>query len=291
VTDSGILPLFLPDAFPPLSASVRAEFAAATRRGPSRTENTDHYMVIRLGRSQDTILTSLPAEPIGHRFDEQAFAMVLADGMADETASRRTIAALLDLALRYGRWQVRVDDYVAPDIIDRITQFYRQIDAGLISANRELTTSLEATLTCLVSGGKDLFFAHVGHSRAYIYRDGNLIQLTRDHTLARRRAEGTAHLMDMSGTASDLQHILTDALGAGEIDPRIDVERLQLVDRDVVLLCSNGLTDSVGDPEIAGILGLPGTMDETAAALIEAAERRGATDDVTAVVGRYRITS
>jgi len=284
-------PLLAPDLFPPLSSLVRAEFAAATCRGPSRAENTDHYLVVRLARSQDTLLTSLPAKSIGGRVEEQAYGMVLADGLADETASRRTIAALLDLALRYGRWQVRVDEHVAPDIIDRITDFYRQIDSALVHINRELTTALQATLTCLVSGGKDLFFAHVGHSRAYLYRDGNLIQLTRDHTHAVQRAERRTRLIDMTGVASDLHHILTDALGAGAVDPRIDIERVQLVDQDVLLLCSNGLTDVLEDPEIAAILASRRPFEETAAALVQAARHHDANDDVTVVVGRYRIPS
>jgi protein phosphatase len=292
VSDFEDILLFAPDPFPPLSALVRADFAAATRRGPSRTENTDHYLVIRLVRSQDTILTSLPPESIRARFDEQAYGMVLADGMADETASRRTIAALLNLALRYGRWQVRVDDYVASDIVERITNFYRQIDSALVSINRELATALQATLTCLVSGGNDLFFAHVGHSRAYLYRGGNLIQLTRDHTHAAvQHAEKKSRLIDLTGAAADLHHILTDALGAGAVDPRVDIERIQLVDRDVLLLCTNGLTDVVRDPEIAEILESALPLEEQAAALVGAAGDRGTTDDVTVVLGRYRIPS
>jgi PPM family protein phosphatase len=283
--------LLTPDPFPPLSALVRADFAAATRRGPARTKNTDHYLVIRLGRSQDTILTSLPSRSIGQRFDEQAYGMVVADGMAEETASRRAIAALLQLALRYGRWQLRVDDHVSPEIIERLTHFYRQIDSALISVNRESPTALQTTLTCLVSGGKDLFFAHVGHSRAYLYRDGDLIQLTRDHTHAAQRAEARWRLMDLTGAPTDLRHLLTDALGAGTVDPRIDIERIQLVDGDILLLCTNGLSDVVGDLAIAEILESGRPLDEKAAALVEAAGNRGASDDVTAVLGRYRIPS
>jgi protein phosphatase len=290
VNDAGV-PLLPSDAFPPLSALVRADFAAATHRGPSRAENTDHYVVIRLGRNQETLLTSMPAGSIEPRFDECAYGIVVADGMgaAGEMASRLTVAALLQLAVRYGRWQVRVDALVAPDIIERIMTFYRQIDSALTAVNRQGTLSLHSTLTSVVSGGKDLFFAHVGHSRAYLYRGGELIQLTRDHTHAVRRTEHLVRLVDLTDVASDLHHILTDALGAGTVDPRIDIERITLADGDVLLLCTNGLTDAVADSAIAGILASARSLDEKAAALVDAAGHAGAKDDVTAVLGRYHI--
>jgi len=284
--------LLAPDVFPPLSALVRAEFGAASRRGPTREQNTDHYLVLRLGRSQETVLTNLPTELVGRHFDEQAYGIVVADGMGavGEMASRLTIAALLQLALRYGRWQLRVDELVAPDIVDRITHFYRQIDSALVSVNRtDVGTPLHTTLTAVVSGGKDLFFAHVGHSRAYLFRAGELIQLTRDHTHAVQWADRAARLVDLTGAASDLHHILTDALGAGTVDPHIDVERVSLLDRDIVLLCTNGLTDVVDSAAIGRILEAAGTIDHKAAALVDRAFRNGANDDVTAVIGRYHI--
>ena len=279
------------DAFPPLAASVRAEFAARSVRAPAHEENSDHYLVVRLGRSQETLLTSLPADAIGARFDECAYGMVIADGMgpAGEVASRLTVAALLHLALRFGRWQVRVDELVAPDIVERLTHFYRQIDSALVHVNRARPgRSLHTTLTAVVTGGRDLFFAHVGHSRAYLHRGRELIQLTRDHTHAIRRGSARM-LVDMTDVASDLHHILTDALGAGTVDPQIDVERLTLVNGDRLLLCTNGLTDVVGEDDIAKVLSAASTPDEQADALLSAATAAGSDDDATVLVARYHV--
>jgi PPM family protein phosphatase len=284
--------LLEPDAFPPLAATVRAEFTARSWRPASRPENTDHYLVARFGRSQETLLTSLPPDGIGGRFDEQAYAMVVADGMgpAGEIASRLSVAALLRLALRFGRWQVRVDELVAPDIIERLMGHYRQIDSALVNVNRtEAGRPLHTTLTAVVTGGRDLFFAHVGHSRAYLFRRGELIQLTRDHTRAIQQRMATAQLIDLTNIASDLHHILTDALGARTVDPHIDIERITLDDADVLLVCTNGLTDAVGDREIVGILSSARTLDEQAAALIDAAAGAGADDDATVVLARYHV--
>jgi serine/threonine protein phosphatase PrpC len=283
---------FAPDLFPPLSAIVHAELGAGSRRGDVHPVNTDHYLVLKLGRSQETVLTSLPPDAIAKRFDEFAYAMVVADGMGalGQVASGLAIAALMQLTLRQGQWRVRVDDVIAPDIVARIMDFYRQIDSALVSVNRSgVTVPLYSTLSAVVSGGRDLFFAHVGHSRAYLLRARELIQLTRDHTHAVLREKTPAHLVDLSGAASDLHHLLTDALGAGTVDPQIDVERLTLADRDVVMLCTNGLTDALGEPEIAAILEAHRPAQDLCDTLVSRAVGAGAQDDVTVLVARYHV--
>jgi protein phosphatase len=283
--------LFAGEVFPPLSATTRAEFAAGSRRAPDQTTQ-DHYLVTRLARSQHTLLTNLPDTALTNRFDEYAYAMVLADGLgvAGEIASRVAVSGLVALALRFGEWRVRVDEHIAPDIIERISTFYRHIDTALVHANRSGTGApLHAALTAAVSGGRHLFFAHVGHSRAYLLRDGELLQITRDHTHAADCERTRDKLIDLTAAASDRHHILTDALGAGAVDPRIDIERLTLADGDLVMLCSNGLTDVVPDQDIAAILGGTSVLDERCNALLARAIESGPEDDVTVVLGRYHV--
>ncbi|HJZ71207.1 MAG TPA: protein phosphatase 2C domain-containing protein [Vicinamibacterales bacterium] len=280
------------EGFPPLSATTRAEFAARSHRSALHAVNQDHYLVTRLGRNQETLLTSLPASALAPRFDEYAYAMVVADGMgrSGEVASRVAVLALLELALRFGQWRVRVDEEIAQSIIERITMFYGHIDATLLQINRGGAGSpLQTTLTAVVTGGRDLFFAHVGHSRAYLLRDDALIALTRDHT--RRPDMAGPPLLDLENMASDLHHILTGALGAGAIDPAIDVERLTLSDGDLLLLCTNGLTDVVSDEDITRILVARPGVEDKCAALVARAVESGSDDDVTAVVARYHVSA
>jgi PPM family protein phosphatase len=280
-----------PDLFPPLSATVRADFGARSVRGAQQTQNTDHYLVVRLGRNQETLLTSLPDDVIASRFDEQAYGMAVADGMgaAGEMAARLAIASLLWLALRFGRWNVRVDDMIAPEIVERINHFYRQIDSAMVTVNRTSAPKLHTTLTAVVTGGRDLFFAHVGHSRAYLLRGDELIQLTRDHTHEARRHDPRARLLDLTDVAADMRHLLTDALGAGTNDPQVDIERLQLDHGDVVVLCTNGLTDVMDDREMARILAANRAPADQCTALARRATELGAPDDATVVTARYHI--
>ena len=128
----------------------------------------------------------------------------------------------------------------------------------------------------------------MGHSRAYLFRDGQLTRLTRDHTLADEPATGMGPLVNIAASARDLHHILTETIGSADLSgPMIDIERASLENGDVVLLCTNGLTDMVGEDRIAGVLlQSDRTCPEQCAALVNLAVQAGGDDDVTVLVAR-----
>lgn len=292
-----LTPFWGPVEFPPPSALVNAEFGAASRRGKLHHVNEDHYAIIRLSRHQETMLTSLPEGTVPKRFDEYGYAMIVADGLGGsgtgENASRIAVSTLLHLALHFGKWNLRVDDWIAQEIMDRAQRFYRHVDATMVQ--ERLTTGvhqLQTTLTAVFGAGRDLFFAHVGHSRAYLLRNGELMRLTRDQTIGRdhRARAPMAPLVDVNATARDLRHVLTDTIGmGGTIGPLIDLERFQLDDRDVVLLCTNGLTDVLDETIVAEQLASDRAPHEQCQQLVELAMEAGGHDDVTALVARYHL--
>jgi len=256
---------------PPPSGPVEAVFGARSRRGLLRSANDDHYLILRLGRHQETLLTSLPDNEIPERFDEYAYGMVVADGMgrAGETASRLAISTLVHLGIYFGKFHVRVDEPIAEEMVDRAQRFYRSIDSTLVKASQNSSSGLQSTLTAVYTAGNELFFAHVGRSRAYVFRDGELMQLTHDHTV----------ILESPGRP---------ALGKAGAAARVDIERCGLLDGDTILLCTNGLTDMVKDAQIATVLESQGTPDEQSAALVDLAITAGGSDDVTALVAHYR---
>src|SRR5690348_6350462 len=109
--------------FPPASAYVEVTFGAKTRRGRHRAVNEDHYCVIELGRHQETLLTSLTAGELPPRFEEFGHAMLVADGAgpygSGEMVSRLALTTLNHLMLQFGRWNLRVDDQIAQEIMQR----------------------------------------------------------------------------------------------------------------------------------------------------------------------------
>jgi len=277
---------------PAPSADLRVEFGARTLRGPARSVNDDHHLVLRLGRHLETLKTSLPDGHLAKNFDEFGYGMVLADGIgsAAELAGRLAIVSLVQLVIDFSKWHVRVNEPTADEMMNRAERYFRSVDSVLRTAGDDNSRVLQTALTVTYSAGSELFFVHVGHSRAYLFRDDHLMQLTRDHTLDHPRP-GKASIQGVAAGGHDQHHLVTQTLGATGSGPlRIDVERCGLLDRDVVLLCSNGLTDVVDDAQIAEALRSNPTPDDTCHALVDLAADSGATDDVTALVAHYQIS-
>ena len=284
------------DDFRPLSSSVRVEIAALSQRGTRRLVNDDHYLVVRLGRHQETLATSLSEVEVPPRFEEYAYAMLVADGLGEggsgSVASRVALSTIAHLALHHGKWNLRIDPRTAWEIVERAEWFYKRADAAVSEKRRAspALTGMRTALTVAYCAGDDLFVANVGHSRAYLLRDGALVQLTRDRTIEQRLAD-TRRPVLVSAHTESLGPILADALGASEGSPSVEVEQFRLMNGDCVLLCTNGLTDVVDDDRIADVLALRRKPSEQCAILTDLANRRGGQDNTTVVLAQYQVPS
>jgi protein phosphatase len=287
--------------FQPLSAGVGLEVAGVSVCGKSQTHNTDHYVAVRLGRMQETITTSLAAADLPARFEEYAYAMLVADGLdGDGTggrASRFALSTLAHLAIRYGQWNVRIGPDTATDIVEQGEFLYRQVTDALVQASRAdmSLAGMATSLTAVYIADADLFFAHVGHSRAFLFRNGVLIQLTMDHSLERlisasaalrrvrleARRPRTAEQSAPDGTRAGAE-------GAKGNGAEIAIEHVQLWPADRILLCTDGLTDTVREDQIADVLASQRRPSEDAMRLVNVALANGATDSVTVLLGDYR---
>jgi len=144
------------------------------------------------------------------------------------------------------------------------------------------------TLTATYSFGSDLFVMHVGDSRAYIWRQGELRQLTRDHTIAQEMADAGA-LTPEEAAGHRLSHVLTRAIGGGADEIDTSVEYHEIHDGDSLMLCTDGLTNMVSNRGIASILERDLPAEDSCKALVQKALDAGGKDNITVVIGKYRL--
>jgi serine/threonine protein phosphatase PrpC len=145
-------------------------------------------------------------------------------------------------------------------------------------------SGMGTTLTAALVEGDEVAFAHVGDSRAYVYRDGELRLLTSDHSLVEElRRQG--RLTDEQAEDHPQRSIITRALGP---EAEVDVDTLTFSARpgDVFLICSDGLTTMVRDERIAELLESSPGLDQTADRLVREANEAGGRDNITVVAFR-----
>jgi protein phosphatase len=141
-----------------------------------------------------------------------------------------------------------------------------------------------ATIVAVWIDGQKLSIAHVGDSRAYLLRAGSLDQLTADHSLVAEKVR-IGVLTPQEADASELQSVLTRAVGTRET-VEVDADEQMLLVGDSLLLCSDGLTRMVTDPEIASTLLTSTSAQEAADRLVELANDYGGADNVSVIVLR-----
>lgn len=207
---------------------------------------------------------------------------VVADGVSKPRAGGVAAEIAVETAVEYLAG-VAEEETLTGQHLRRALEIANERVFGLscaISAYRGMAT----TLVVAVVNGARSYVAHVGDSRVYRYRDVELTCLTRDHSMVQRRLDAGLISPAEARLARD-RHVVTRAVGA-EPTLRPDVGTVDLEDGDLLLLCSDGLTEHLEDGEIARRLADASDLDETADRLVEAANAAGGSDNVTVVLVR-----
>ena len=262
----------------------RVNVAGDTHVGLRRARNEDHYAVMRRIRSSELVLSNLPQAT--SRFDsDEAFGLVVADGIGGarfgDIASQLALETVLEASELATSWLMKFRNFDAQQVeartaayIDRIQEKFK--DYGFANpAAQEMGT----TLTSAYLIPPHAIIMQIGDSRAYLFRDGQLKQLTRDQTLAQL-------LMDQGvepDHAKKFGHVLLNSLGCSSEKVDSEILHLELKNQDRILLCSDGLTDMVPDSEIAETMAGP-SLDEVCQRLIQLALEHGGRDNVTVVL-------
>jgi protein phosphatase len=242
---------------------MRFEFACATDTGRSRNNNEDSVVV-----------------------DEEAALAVLADGMggynAGEVASGMATGFIKS---ELGRWLSEASAQ-ATDADVR-----RAMDICVDNANRAIFNAANSnpqyagmgtTLVVAVLRESRLLMGHIGDSRAYRWRNGELEQITRDHSLLQEQLDAGLITPEQAAVSNN-KNLVTRAVGV-EDTVLLETHLHQTQPGDWILMCSDGLSDMIDDEHIAAVLRGHDSLSEAAQALVQAANDAGGRDNISVIL-------
>jgi protein phosphatase len=272
---------FFAEGEPPPTVTV----GGATHRGLVREENQDHFLIARRLRRSKVLLTSLPPGDLPFDSDE-SYLLLVADGVGGgtfgEAASRLVVSKTWELSGRATSWLMKLPDEKSREPFIRMRHYVETLQCAFDDAQSRGALSIRSatTCTCAYVVGWRAVVANIGDSRGYLFREGTVRQLTRDHTVAQQ-------LIDMGlprDQASDFGHILTECLGTHGREVQSDVNCVRLRRGDRLLVCSDGLTNEVSEELIAAELGRAGSPQEQCDRLLQLALDAGGHDNITVAV-------
>jgi protein phosphatase len=275
-----------------LRSAVRMEFGAVSHPGCVRPTNEDHYVVVRRSPARSVLATNLPVEALVSPDEEDAYILAVADGVGGtafgDLASLLALRTAWDLGGHDASWPLKVNETTAQEILERFEAYAKLIHSTLREKGREerCLAGMGTTLTVAYTVGLDAFVGHIGDSRAYLFRQGKLEQLTRDHTLAQQLVDAGV-LSPGAFELRRLRHVLVNCLGGTEDSVRVDSHHLKLQGGDWLLLCSDGLTHMVTNDSICCTLDRVPRPQDACQALLDQALKAGGRDNVTVVLARY----
>lgn len=239
------------------------KFAVETDKGLIRDINEDSYII-------------LPGSP------NTPCVFIVADGMGGhncgEMASSMAVEYISGEIRRVGSDICMLDDIgntIRKLVLDTNEAVYR------MSLERPETNGMGTTLTLAVITGKTVTVAHVGDSRLYLARRGDMRQVTEDHSYIGELIK-IGSLTKEEAERHPRKHVITRAIGTS-LDLEVDIITFEIESEDIILLCTDGLTNMVGDDKICGIIA--DNEPETACGeLVRAAMDGGGDDNITVIV-------
>jgi PPM family protein phosphatase len=262
-----------------------------THTGKVRRSNEDNFLIAELVRALWIHQSSL-SHPEAQYGRNRAHIFLVADGMggheAGELASALGVSSIEAFVLHILHRFSNLELTDAQTVVTDLQAALRRADARIFeeTAHHPEFSGMGTTLTLALVSGWNLFVIHAGDSRCYLHHGGKLRQLTLDHTVAGELARRGLITPDQAGH-HQFRHVVTNVLGGSEEGVRVEVQRLDLETGNMVLLCSDGLTDMLDDETITAIMDAGGEPRAICERLVEEANERGGKDNITAIVARF----
>lgn len=262
-----------------------------TNAGRVRETNQDNFIIAELEKSLTIREASIS---FGERDEltsgQRGQLLAVADGMGGhvggEQASRLTLYAVSEFMLNTLPWFHQPDAPADEHQSERLVRAIRRCEQRLANDSRQNPEreDMGTTLTMAYVVWPAMRLVHIGDSRCYCFRQGQLRQLTVDHTVAQR-------LLDSNFAPEDIperwHHTLWNSVSGSENDAQPSVDYVELEIGDTLLLCTDGLTEHVEDGEIRETLAADLSAEAACEKLVQMANDRGGTDNITIIVARF----
>ena len=274
---------------------VEVESAGLTDKGLSRLDNQDQFLIAELSSSMLVKGSSLAIDaksrlmgsPVGYLY-------LIADGMgghrAGKEASALSIEYFLTAILNSNIGQLSFDLESESDFEQNLRTMLKDAHQ-MIRTRSQFDSELEGmgtTLTLAYVCWPRMMVVHAGDTRCYVHRDETLRLITRDHTVANEMMKN-GQLKQDSVERSPWANVLVNALGAGAPEVFADIYRLDMLEGDQLLLCSDGLNKHATDTQIQQCLNEAKSAEAACSELVRLANEGGGTDNVTIVVANFRM--
>lgn len=259
-----------------------------THQGLVRKNNQDHFLLGSLRKQMQVLQTSLPlSADVGPPDERVAFLAMVADGVGGgprgEAASQLALAAITQYVTSSAQCYYAAE---AADeaFVKNLEDGARRVHADVLAraAQDPNLTGMATTLTLWLGVWPRVYLLQVGDSRCYLYRNGNLTQISRDQTMAQELLDQGA-LSRTDAARTPLANVLSSSIGGGQNAPVVTMAKNE---RGYIwLLCSDGLTKHVPDEKIARRLREMTSARQACEMLVQDALDGGGTDNVTVIVG------
>lgn len=176
--------------------------------------------------------------------------------------------------------ELEIETLIQKAIKDANAEIYKQ------SLSSEKLDGMGTTITLALFLNNKVYFGHVGDSRAYLLRGDELTQLTEDHTLVCELVKNGT-ITEVEAKTHPKRNIITKALGT-ETSPLPDTIKHSIYEEDIIMLCTDGLTNIVDNYEIKKCLKSESDLQKACDYLVDQANDRGGFDNITLIAIRYR---
>ncbi|HMC32556.1 MAG TPA: Stp1/IreP family PP2C-type Ser/Thr phosphatase [Candidatus Angelobacter sp.] len=218
-------------------------------------------------------------------FDSRYGIFVVCDGMGGQAAGEVASKMGVDILLDYFRHEIAAGGQTVSGSAS-LASAIQLANQSIFAAGQEQNehNGMGSTIVAALVRGNSLAIAHVGDSRIYLVRQGDIQQLTEDHSWVMEQVR-MGHITREQAEKSELQNIILRALGSKEA-VEVDAEELVALPDDLLLMTSDGLTRHVKDEEILAIIQDADGLERACGELVETARRRGGEDNITCLLIR-----